>query len=136
MKKSLYSLLTLTFLLLAANAFAGDIPDMKGTWVCDATVVASVERGIYENQSAKSTLVIEEQQGRVFTGHKTWVVKGKIFTEKIVGGIASDGEIYISEENDGQILGDLNKRGDSFVVFYVESGSTAKVVELTYKKAQ
>jgi hypothetical protein len=134
MKKALFSLLTVALLLVAANALAGDIPDMKGTWYCEGTLVAGVERGIYSNPEAKNSLVIEKQEGRVFLGHKEWTLKGKSYSEKLCGGIAQDGEIYIAEQEDGVMHGDLTADGKTLTIIYVESGPDAKVIELIYTK--
>ena len=136
MRKALFSLLVLAFILFAGTAFAEDAPNMKGTWVCGGTIVASLENGIYKNPKAQNSLVIEQQEGRVFLGHKQWTLNGKNFTEKIMGGIARDGEIYIAEAEDGVMHGDLNESGDKLVIIYVESGPTAKVIELIYTKAK
>ncbi|BCS89224.1 hypothetical protein [Pseudodesulfovibrio sediminis] len=136
MKRTLFSLLTCAFLLIAASAFAGDIPDMKGTWYCEGTLVAGVERGIYSNPEAKNSLVIEKQEGRVFLGYKEWTLKGKQYSEKLCGGIAVDGEIYIAEHDDGVMHGDLSEDGTKLTVFYVESGPDAKVIELIYIRKQ
>ena len=134
MKKGMLCLLTLTVLLITATAFAGEVPDMVGTWYCQGTLVAGVERDIYTNPQAANSLVIEKQQDRVFTGHKEWTLKGEKFTEKLCGGIAADGEIYIAEQTDGVMHGDLSADGTKLTILYVESGPDAKVIELNYTK--
>lgn len=134
MRNVVFSLLLLCVALFSQPVMAGDTPDMTGTWVCESTIVASIERGIYENPKADSTFVIEKQKGRVFAGYKQWTAGGKTYTEDIVGGIAADGELYIAEAKDGHTLGDLAADGKSFIVFYVENGPQGKMVELTYVK--
>lgn len=134
--KKLFFPMILVLLLCAVPALAGDAPDLKGAWVCQSTTVASVKTGIYMNKEAGSTLVIEDQKGRVFTGYKKWTVKGETFSEKIVGGISADGELYIAEEKDGSLHGDYDAAGGRMLLFYVESGPDAKVLEGVYVKAQ
>ncbi|WP_316898026.1 hypothetical protein [Pseudodesulfovibrio indicus] len=134
--KKLFLPLFLIVILSAVPALAGDAPNLEGAWVCQSTTVAGIKAGIYENKEAGSTLVIEDQKGRVFTGYKRWTLKGESFTEKIVGGIAADGELYIAEENDGTLHGDYDEAGGRMLLFYVESGPDAKVLQGVYKKAQ
>lgn len=122
--------------MTATAALAGDVPDMKGTWLSESAMVAGVETGIYHNPTAKSTLVIQEQRGRVFLGYKKWTVKGETFREKLAGGIAPDGEVYIGETKDGQMHGDLSADGTTMTLFYVEGGPDAKTIEATYIKTQ
>ncbi|EGB15655.1 hypothetical protein DND132_2452 [Pseudodesulfovibrio mercurii] len=132
MKKATFGL-ALLFVLCALPALAaGEVPDLKGSWVAKSVNVAGVKAGLYENPDAASTLVIEDQHGRVFTGYKKWTRKGETFTEKFAGGISSDNEIYIAEEKDGQLHGDYDAKAGALLLFYVESGPDAKVLEGVY----
>ena len=135
MKKIYCTLLALSFILIASAAFAGDVPDLTGTWHCAEVSVAGVERGFYKNK-ANNNLIIEEQHGRVFLGMKQWTRKGKDYSEKLCGGIAPDGEVYIAEKDDGTMHGDLSADGKTLTVMYVESGPDAKVIELIYTRVE
>lgn len=136
MLKRIFAMTLVSLFLFSAAAFADEIPDMKGKWVGEATHMASLQWGVMKAKSNENFIIIDNQLGRTFSGHKTWTMEGKTLSERLVGGVAADGEVYIAEEKDGQLHGDIGKDGKTMTLFYVESGAEAKIIEQTYVKTE
>jgi hypothetical protein len=95
--------------LLAAPALADDIPQLTGTWKGPGDGV-NLKHGFLPGGDV--TIVVTEQQGRVFKAEITYPRGDKAITEPLVGSIDVDGDrimmigdngTHIAEYDDGVI---------------------------------
>lgn len=118
------------FYALSSLAFAGDIPDITGTWT-GASQVHSVNHDY--TQGTSTSLEIKEQKGNLFEGVKTYFnpLKDQTFSESFSGSITPSGNILIAEHEDGYMQGQLQEDG-SLILQYAECGSTSTEPKVTY----
>lgn len=135
--------LALALVLLLAfgvGAFAADVPNLVGTWE-GKSVMHSMKGGFFES-SGLFRVVITEQRGLLFTGYKEWVdAKGKRFNEgfsAIIEKKAEGGthEVYFAEHEDGLMFGDVDPRGRTMNLYYIESLKDPKALYYDLKKVQ
>ncbi len=98
--------------LSAATVFAQSaIPDLKGKWVSKTYSHHHEKRGFYSTADAGGEWMIKEQQGRFFTGERTYVkkqIKGKKITEGFSGVISRDGKrFYMVDHDEDMIFGEI-----------------------------
>ncbi len=111
------------FFVLNSAVWAGDIPDLTGTWAGPSQVHSANHDYVQGNQT---TLVIEEQKGNLFQGVKTYfnAIKKQSFSEPFSGSVTPDGHILIAEHADGYMQGRLMEDG-TLILQYAECGSTS-----------
>ncbi len=118
------------FSALSSLAFAGDVPDITGTWT-GSSQVHSVNHDY--TQGTSTSLEIKEQKGNLFEGVKTYFnpLKDQTFSESFSGSITPSGNILIAEHEDGYMQGQLQEDG-SLILQYAECGSTSTEPKVTY----
>ncbi len=135
-------LLAILFVLtLSATGFAGsDIPDLKGTWIIQASGHMVLKPGAPHPPEVgpgfhelEIPLVIEEQQGFRFSGYKQVT---KEFRKEVSGVIGFDNKtIYIAEEN--AITTGTIVSSDRMECIFLESGKCLSIASreiITRKK--
>lgn len=122
----------------AAPALAQDtrIPQLTGTWQATAFHMHSQKNGFVTGQGEKATLVIKEQQGRVFHGEVNW--SGKVTGKDTFSGVIDKNgdDFYFVGHNDAVRLGKLE--GPDAMVFYYLSpgGDNARAGYVEYRRVK
>ncbi len=87
------------------------IPDVKGKWVAKSYAHHHENRGFFTNDAAGGVWIIKEQQGRFFTGERTYIKKqinNKTLKESFSGVISRDGKrIYIVDHDEDILFGEM-----------------------------
>ncbi|MHC1788250.1 hypothetical protein [Solidesulfovibrio sp.] len=106
-----------------AQAQAQDtrIPQLTGTWAATAFHMHSQKAGFTTGQGEKATLVVTEQQGRVFHGEVTW--SGKVSGKDTFSGVIDKNgdDFYFVGHSDALRLGKL-EGPDAMVFYYLSPG--------------
>jgi len=131
MRKWLALVLIVLFVCSASAGLAADPTNLVGTW--EGT--SSVHSAKFGYQSSKMVLTVEGQQGNVFHGNKTYfqTITKKTKTEKFSGSISSDGRIFITDHEEGFMLGGITKDGQ-MELQYAHQGRNAVAVRMLLKK--
>ncbi len=110
------------------------IPNLVGTWT--GTSVGHIEGSGYDNQGAPK-YVITEQQGRAFTGFKTYrQADGMTGNETFSGVITRTGDIYIVDHKTGFMDGQMIGQDEMELVYLDDAGtSVALIVDLVRQKS-
>jgi hypothetical protein len=91
------------------------MPDMEGKWVAKTYAHHHEKQGFFANENPGGIWIVEEQQGRFFTGERTYVKKqitDKETTESFSGVISRDGKrIYIVDHDGDILLGEIISEG-------------------------
>jgi hypothetical protein len=97
------------------------IPKLVGTWEAAGYAMHDTKHGFTTGDKQSATLVIKEQQGRVFTGEVTW--GGKTAGKDTVSGVIDKNgeEFYFIGHADGLRLGKL-EGPDAMVFYFLSSG--------------
>jgi len=102
-----------TFMCLSAG-FAcaqSSMPDLKGEWKTNSYGHHHEKRGFFSNSEANGKWVVKEQQGRYFSGERTYVKKqisNQNVTEGFSGVISRDGKrVYLVDHDDDFLIGDI-----------------------------
>lgn len=95
------------------------IPDLVGTWTGPTQGYAR-DSGFTNYGNTPFSMVVTEQQGRIFAGHTLLILEGKTYTTPMAGVIGRDGRtLSIVEENNGYTNGEI---------------TAADTIELTWRK--
>ena len=133
-------LVSLAVLLLGlsgpARAQDARIPQLTGTWAATAFHMHSQKNGFTNGQGEKATLVIKEQQGRVFHGEVSW--SGKVSGKDTFSGVIDKNgdDFYFVGHSDALRLGKLE--GPDAMVFYYLSpgGDNPRAGYVEYRRVQ
>jgi len=109
--------------LAATPARAGDdhIPSLTGTWEAVGYAMHDKAGGFASAPGKTATMVIKEQQGRVFHGEVAWTGK-RAGKDTFSGVIDKDGDsFYFVGHNDALRLGKL-EGPDALVFYYLAPG--------------
>lgn len=87
------------------------IPDVKGKWVTKSYAHHHEKRGFFTNDAAGGVWIVKEQQGRFFSGERTYVKKqinNKTLKEGFSGVISRDGKrVYIVDHDEDILIGEM-----------------------------
>jgi len=131
MKRLIISLALLAVVCCATVALAADAPNLVGTWE-GAPSVHDIKDGYF---TGKLVLTIKEQKGNAFHGSKVYKLASpkKDRTEGFSGTISSTGQIFISDHDDGFMIGNVTKDG-GMELQYGHAGKSAVAVHVLLKK--
>lgn len=138
MKKHLILALALGLLMLAGAAQAKDnVPNLVGSWEAQMDVTQSHSaQNKYTLSYEKFEVVIDSQQGRVFSGRKLHHLAGKVISENFSGVIYWDDKtIYVVDHDKGMVRATVESPTDIRGV-YLEDGPKAMAVLITWKKVK
>ena len=105
MRRVLKFSIVIGVLRLWGTAWAGEIPNLVGTWKGPETIHIA-GKGMFPS-GGDPWWIVKEQFGRVFTETKCWIVKDKTYSEPFSGVVAHDNEIYIAEHEDCFTSGEI-----------------------------
>ena len=140
MLRAIVITLSLTF-LLAASALAqpsqpAAIPNLVGKWEAGPFTLHHKAHGFIKEEGKSATLVVHEQNGRVFHGAVEWGGKapGK---ETFSGVIDKDNvNLYIAGHGEGLRLGKM-EGPDAFTYYYiVPGGANPRAGLVDYKRVK
>ncbi|QGY39881.1 calcium-binding protein [Pseudodesulfovibrio cashew] len=120
MKRTIFTTVLAALLLLAATAYAQQVPELRGTWKGE-TKIQTLDR-VIESECA---IVIDVQNGNTFTGYKLYFKKKVLTREKLVG-IYDNGRIIIAENKNESASGRLTGK-QSMELIYVDHSADARV---------
>ncbi len=127
MKKFLGCTLALLMtILMSSAAFAGDYPEIRGTWIGHVKMISKDGT----TKSNKAVFVINKQEGPLFSGYKAWFGDKKDYaiTEGFSGLIGADGtSLYMAEHEDGYTQGSITSP-QTMSLYYLENGRKAKAI--------
>jgi hypothetical protein len=102
---------TVTFLSAGMVFAQSSIPDLKGKWKTKSYGHHHEKRGFFTNAEANGIWVVKEQQGRYFSGDRTYVMKqisNENVTEGFSGVISKDGKrVYLVDHDEDFLMGDI-----------------------------
>jgi len=130
--KPLFTLLArLAVVCFATVALAADVPNLVGAWE-GAPTVHDIKAGYF---TGKLVLTIKEQKGNAFHGSKVYKLASpkKDRTENFSGTISSTGQIFISDHDEGFMIGNVTKNGD-MELQYGHTGKSAVAVHVVLKR--
>lgn len=127
MKRILLTLCVLGFLFAATAAFAGEVPDLTGTWsgenrgimVGNLGHIDPMPTPTFKVNATNMAITIEKQEGHRFYGKRFSSRK----TESLVGFIDPDNKTLHMVDEDGYLSGMLNEDGTLFIR-YLEAGKS------------
>ena len=123
LRPTLFSLAVL-LLGLTATAMAQDegIPKLTGTWEATGYHMHDQKNG-FSHANEKATMVIAEQQDRVFHGDVRW--SGKFTGKDTFSGVIdkNNADFYLAGHSDGLRLGRL-EGPDKLVFYFLAPGGT------------
>jgi len=126
--KTAFTLLLTTFLILACGctsaatpATTPALPDLRGTWTGP---MQGYDEGIGFSEYPFLTMdmVIEEQHGRLFSGHMLFNANGTKWTTEIAGAIGRDNRTLSMVEKDGGYCFGEVLAEDEIDLTYVQDG--------------
>ncbi|MFZ5427133.1 MAG: hypothetical protein ACOZEN_09165 [Thermodesulfobacteriota bacterium] len=139
MKAILTALAAVMLLALPAlaqqTAGQGAIPQMKGTWKAGPFHLHHKTHGFVQNRDQAATLVVADQQGRVFHGHVEW--GGKAPGKDTFSGVIDKDNVtfYMAGHTDGIRIGKI-EGPDAFTFYYVTPGGpNPRAGYVEYKRA-
>src|SRR6056297_3910548 len=105
------------------------LPNLVGEWQTE-TIAKHVKERDYLGKGSIGTLMITQQHGHVFTGHKlTKTVHTDEYKESFSGVISKDGKkLYLAEHSDGYAFADVIDE-NTIHLYYLEAGD----LKTTYK---
>ncbi len=120
MKRIIFWVVIVAFLALAGSALADEPINLIGTW--EGTYYgARAERGFTQGTVK---LVIDQQEGRVFSGYKELTHSNGTIRDDCFGAIDRyNKKIYFVEKEDGYLFGDIIWQNE-MDVYSMEDGST------------
>lgn len=105
------------------------IPNLVGEWQTE-TIAKHVQERDYMGKGSTGIIIITEQHGHVFTGHKlSKTSSSDEYKEVFSGVISQDGKkLYLAEHSDGYAFADIIDQ-NTIHLYYLESGD----LKTTYK---
>ncbi|MDD3814485.1 MAG: hypothetical protein PHZ02_07540 [Desulfocapsaceae bacterium] len=92
-------------------AASNPMPDLTGKWETKSYGHHHEERGFFSTTDVDGKWTIKEQQGRFFTGERTYFLKArdnKKITEGFSGVISRDGKhLYMVDHDEDILMGDI-----------------------------
>jgi hypothetical protein len=112
---------------MAMGICAAEVPNLVGNWTGSQNGYVN-EDGVaklFENGS--SSLVITEQNDRLFTGNLTYTINGAEIVEGLAGAIGLDNKaLYIAEFDQGYDIGTIISK-DEIELIYLADGEMGQV---------
>ena len=116
-KKTVFALAALMFASIGLSA--AEIPNLVGNWTGSYEGYANGIGYKATNETGAITLVISEQQGRLFTGNLREMGQG---TAAVSGVIALDNQTFYMTESDGGYDIGTVLTSDTIELLYLEDG--------------
>ncbi|WP_027721925.1 calcium-binding protein [Maridesulfovibrio zosterae] len=126
------SMVVLALTLMCSLAIAADYPEIRGTWVGKVRMIKSDGSII----TSKSAMVINKQDGELFSGYKAWFAENKdnLITENFKGIIGADGKsLYLAEAGEGYTQGFITGK-QSMSLYYLEDGRKCKAISYSMER--
>jgi hypothetical protein len=123
--KAIWSVL---MILMTTGICTAQVPNLVGNWTGTQNAYIA-ENGVYKLSENESTsLVITEQNGRLFTGYVTYPSGGKVIVENLAGAIGLDNKTFhIAELNEGYDYGTIIS-DDEIELIYLAEGENGRTV--------
>jgi hypothetical protein len=120
------TILCILLALLATGTCTAEVPNLVGNWTGTSNGYFN-EDGVtklYENGSI--SLVITEQNDRLFTGNLTTMLNGEAIVKSLAGAIGLDNKaLYIAEFDQGYDIGNIISK-DEIELIYLADGEAGR----------
>ncbi len=140
--KNAFAILLILIAVLAAGCTAAQqtvpaepvIPGLVGTWTGPSTGYDQAT-GFTDYRDLGITMVITEQNGRIFSGHILYIANGTESSTGIAGAISRDGKKFsMSEQSGGYAFGEI-LGPDAFEITYLEDGKSYSAAVDSFTRA-
>ena len=125
--RGIWYLTILVFALLATGICTAKVPDLVGNWTGSHEGYHKGQGTVEQLEEGVVSLVINEQNDRVFMGNLTYrMANGAEGTDGFAGAIGSDNKtLYIAEFGTGYDLGTIISE-DEIDLIYINDGKTGE----------